>query len=131
MLLDQAGDGGPKGALLVGADPDEEPVWALDAGRESGADAGTRADADAALEHGGGVADASWRVLEHCFDHNYDGRHTELELTCPYCFGWVGHEVLGEVTLHAADHVVVRRFAAWADDAEGMVFHDGCATDAA
>lgn len=70
VLLDQASDGRPKGALLVGADPDKEPVWALDAGRESGADAGARADADAALEHGGGVADASWRVLERCFDHD-------------------------------------------------------------
>jgi hypothetical protein len=58
VLLDQAGDGRAKGAFLVGPDPDEEPVGALDAGGERGADACARADADAALEHGGGVADA-------------------------------------------------------------------------
>ena len=51
MLLDEAGDGWAEGAFLVGADPDEEPVGALDAGGERGADAGAGADADAALEH--------------------------------------------------------------------------------
>jgi hypothetical protein len=45
-----------KGALLVGSNPDEEPVGRLDAGGERGADAGAGADADAAGEHGGSVA---------------------------------------------------------------------------
>jgi hypothetical protein len=56
---------------------------------------------------------------------------TELELTGPYCLGWVGDEVLGEVALDTADHVVVRCLAALADDAEGVVLHDGGAADAA
>jgi len=58
VFFDHAGDGGPKGAFLVGSDPDEEPVGRLDAGGECGADSCARADADAAREHGGGVADA-------------------------------------------------------------------------
>jgi len=32
---------------------------------------------------------------------------TKLEFSGPNGFWWVGDEVLGEVTLHAADHVVV------------------------
>jgi predicted short-subunit dehydrogenase-like oxidoreductase (DUF2520 family) len=56
---------------------------------------------------------------------------TELEFTSPYCLGWVGDEVLGEVALDTADHVVVRCLAALAYDAEGVVLHDGCAADAA
>jgi hypothetical protein len=59
VLLDQAGDGGAESTFLVGADPDEEPVGGLDAGGERGADACAGADADAAFEHGGCVADAS------------------------------------------------------------------------
>ena len=60
VLLDEARDGGAEGAFLVGSDPDEEPVGGLDAGGERGADACAGADADAALEHCGGVADAGW-----------------------------------------------------------------------
>lgn len=58
VLVDQARDGGAKGGLLVGADPDEEPVGALDAGRQRGADPGPGAYADSSLEHGRGVSDA-------------------------------------------------------------------------
>jgi hypothetical protein len=132
VLLDQACDGGSKGALLVGADPYEEPVGGLDAGGERGADSGAGADANAALEHRGGVADASWMVLASCVDNDgWEGLHTKLELTCPYCLGWVSDEAFGEVALHTADHVVVCRLATLADDAEGVVLHDRCATDAA
>jgi hypothetical protein len=56
VLVDEAGDGRAKGALLIGSDPDEEPVGRLDAGGERGADAGAGADADAAGEHGRSVA---------------------------------------------------------------------------
>ena len=33
---------------------------------------------------------------------------TELEFPRPHGLGWVGDEVLGEVTLYTADHVVMR-----------------------
>lgn len=58
--MDEARDGRPERALLVGADPDEEPIWALDAGRQRSADTGARADADTPAEHGGRMADAGW-----------------------------------------------------------------------
>jgi hypothetical protein len=61
VLVNEAGDGRAKGALLVGPDPDKEPVGRLDAGGESGADAGAGADADASGEHGGSVAYAGCR----------------------------------------------------------------------
>ena len=56
---------------------------------------------------------------------------TELELTCPDGLGRVGDEILGEVALHTANHIVMCRLATLADDAEGVVLHDGCAADAA
>ena len=62
MIMDEGGDGGAECALLVGADPDEEPILALDAGRERRADARARADADAAFEHGRGVANTGFAV---------------------------------------------------------------------
>jgi hypothetical protein len=60
-----------------------------------------------------------------------EGKHTELEFSGPYCLGWVGDEVFGKVALDTADHVVVGGLATCADDAKGVVLHDGCATDAA
>lgn len=57
--------------------------------------------------------------------------HTELKLARPDCLGRVGDEPSCEVALHAANHVVVWGVAALADDAEGVVFHYGCAADAA
>jgi hypothetical protein len=56
VLFDEAGDGWAKSAFLIGPDPDEEPVGALDAGGQGGTDTCAGADADAAFEHGGGVA---------------------------------------------------------------------------
>lgn len=49
MLLDETGDGGPKGLLLVGADPDEVPILALQTRRERSAQSRTRAHSDPAL----------------------------------------------------------------------------------
>lgn len=46
---------------------------------------------------------------------------TELHLARPHHLGRVRHDPLGEVALDAADHVVILRFAAFADDAEGVV----------
>lgn len=57
--------------------------------------------------------------------------HTEFQLPCPHGFGRVGNEASSEVTLHTANHVVAAGLAAFADDAKSMVFHDGCAADAA
>lgn len=51
MLPDEASDSRSEGALLIGADPDEKPVGALDACGERCTDAGSGADADAALIH--------------------------------------------------------------------------------
>jgi hypothetical protein len=59
------------------------------------------------------------------------GERTEFEFARPHGFRRVRDEVLGEVALHAADHVVVRGFAAGAYDAEGVVLHDRCAANAA
>ena len=170
------------------------PVRALDARRESRADSGSRADADAPLEHGGGVADASCRKKKttpcqsnRCFNmpssplqvqpsttnpslppainfrirqHGREtrvllpagyhpladlpgteynlknkekkgmGEPTKLELASPHGPRRVRDQVLGEVPLHAADHVVAAGPAALADDAERVVLHDGGAADA-
>jgi hypothetical protein len=57
--------------------------------------------------------------------------HTEFELASPHGFGRVHNEVLGEVALDAADHVVVWGLATCAYDAECVVFHDRSAADAA
>lgn len=108
MLFDHARDGGPKGAFLVRPDPDEKPVRRLDTGGECGADARARADADAAREHGGGMAYAGCSSCQQCSSSWKRSRiHTELKFSGPYSFRWVGDEVLGEIALHAADHVVV------------------------
>jgi hypothetical protein len=58
-------------------------------------------------------------------------RHTKLELSSPYCLRWVGYEVLSEVALNAADHVVMRRLTALTNDAKGVVLHDRRAADSA
>jgi len=55
----------------------------------------------------------------------------KLELARPDCFRRVVDQALGEVALDAADHVVVLGVPALGDDAEGVVFHDGGAADAA
>ena len=55
---------------------------------------------------------------------------TELEFSGPYSLWWVLNEVLGEVSLNTADHVVTVGFAALADNAESVVLHDGGAADA-
>jgi hypothetical protein len=55
VLVYEAGNGRAKGALLVRADPDKEPVGRLNAGGERGANTGAGADADAAGKHGGRV----------------------------------------------------------------------------
>jgi hypothetical protein len=57
--------------------------------------------------------------------------HTEFELASPYGLGRVRDEVLGEVALDAADHVVVCGLATCAYNAECVVFHDGGAAYAA
>ena len=57
------------------------------------------------------------------------GARTKLELSGPHRLWGVGHEVLGEVTLHAADHVVTPGFPALADDAKSVVFHDRGSAD--
>jgi len=59
VLVDEACNRGPERAFLVRADPDEKPVGGLYASRERSTNAGTSANADSALEHGGCVADAS------------------------------------------------------------------------
>ena len=60
VFVDQTCDGRAEGLLLIGAYPDEKPVWALDASRQRCPNAGSGADADSSLEHRGGVADASY-----------------------------------------------------------------------
>lgn len=49
VAVDESGDGGPECLFLVGADPDEEPVGALQARREGSSNAGTCANAHAAV----------------------------------------------------------------------------------
>ena len=61
----------------------------------------------------------------------WDGERTELELSGPHRPGRIGHEVLGEVALDTADHVVTAGLAALADDTEGVVLHNGRAADTA
>lgn len=52
VLCDEAGDGWAEGLFLVGSDPNQEPIGALDAGGKSRSDACSGADADSSLEHG-------------------------------------------------------------------------------
>ena len=59
VLPDQPCDRGTKGSFLIRANPDQEPIGALDAGGECRADASAGADADAAFVHCRGVAYAS------------------------------------------------------------------------
>jgi hypothetical protein len=65
--------------------------------------------------------------LAFAWEERKERGRTEFQLAGPHCFRGVQNEVLGEVALHAADHVVGAGLAALADDAEGVVFHDGCA----
>lgn len=59
VFVNQARNRRAESLLLIRADPDQEPVRALNAGRQGSPDACSRADADSTLEHGRGVADAS------------------------------------------------------------------------
>ena len=129
VLMDETCDGGAECALLVGADPDKEPVGGLDAGREGGANASTGADADTAFEHRGGVADAGCDCVSNEYASRVMQEHTELKLACPYSLWWVGDEVLGEVSLNTTNHVVMSSIASLADDAESVVLHDGRAAN--
>jgi len=129
VLVDETCDGGAECALLVGADPDKEPVGGLDAGREGGANASTGADADTAFEHRGGVADAGCNGVSNGDAIGIMQEHTELELSCPYGLWWIGDKVLGEVSLNTTNHVMMGSIASLADDAEGVVLHDGRTTD--
>jgi len=56
---------------------------------------------------------------------------TEFKLPSPHRFGWILDESSCEVTLDTADHVMVWRFSALADDSKSMVLHNGGATDSA
>jgi len=129
VLMDETCDGGAECALLVGADPDEEPVGGLNAGGEGGADASTGADTDAAFEHCRGVADAGCNHVSNGDPSGVMQEHTELELSCPYSLWWIGDEVLGEVSLNTTDHVVMGSIAALADDTKSVVLHDGRTAD--
>ena len=129
VLVNEACDGGAECALLVRADPDEEPVGRLDAGGEGGADASTGADTDAAFEHRGRVADAGCNRVSNGDASGVMQEHTELELSCPYGLWWIGDKVLGEVSLNTTNHVVMSSIAPLADDAESVVLHDGRAAN--
>jgi hypothetical protein len=90
VVVDELRNCGTERLLLVGADPDQVPVGALDACRQSGAETSAGADADAALVQRRRVRDAG-----------------ELELTCPDLLRGLDNEALGEVSLYAANQVVV------------------------
>jgi hypothetical protein len=49
VIVDELGDGGTEGLLLVRADPDQIPIFALDARRQRSAEPSAGADADTAL----------------------------------------------------------------------------------
>ena len=55
--------------------------------------------------------------------------HTKLKLSRPNSLRRVGDEVLCEVSLNTADHVMVGGIAFLTDDTKGVVLHDGCAAD--
>ena len=67
VVMDQPGYRGPKGLFLVRANPDQEPVRALDASRQRSTDTCSRADADPSLEHGRGMADAGCNDISTCW----------------------------------------------------------------
>jgi hypothetical protein len=58
-------------------------------------------------------------------------RLTKLELTGPERLGGILDQATGEVALHTANHVVNAGLAAFADQAEGVILHDGGPADAA
>lgn len=112
--MDETRDRRAEGSLLVASDPDEVPVWALEASRKSSADASASADAHAALVERRSIRDTS-----------------ELEFSCPECSRRVVDEAASEVALHTADHVVILRVLALGDDTECVVLHDARAADTA
>lgn len=114
VLMDETRDRRAECLFLVRADPDEEPVLALDASRQSRTNASARADADAALIHGRSVADAG-----------------KLELTRPDRLGRVADQTFSKVALDTANHVVAVGLAALADNAERVVLHERSTADAA
>lgn len=56
---------------------------------------------------------------------------TELEFSGPQRLRRIGNQIPSEVALDAANHVVAAGFSALADDAKGVVLHNGRAADAA
>lgn len=63
--------------------------------------------------------------------HNDGITRTKLELASPHSLGRVLDERFGKVTLHATDHVVTVGLGTLADNAKGVVLHDGGAADPA
>jgi hypothetical protein len=88
--VDELRNGRPERLLLVGADPDQVPIGALDACRQGSAETSAGADADAALVQRRCVRDAG-----------------EFKLACPDLLRGLNDEALGEVSLYAANQVVV------------------------
>lgn len=116
--VDETGDSGTKGLLLIRADPDQEPVGGLQASREGSADAGSGADADTSVVQ-------RRRVGNTCELSTYQRRgpysglaQTNLQLAGPKSLGRVVDEAAREVSLDTADQVVVLRVCSLADDAE-------------
>jgi len=107
MTVNKTRDGWAECLFLVAADPDEIPVWALQAGRKCGAETSSSANTNAALVESGGIGDTS-----------------EFQLSGPECAWWVIDEAASKVTLDTTNHVVVFGVGAFTDDTEGMVLHD-------
>lgn len=64
-------------------------------------------------------------------DSGRENKHTKLQLPCPHRFWRIDNKSLSEVTLNAADHIMIWRFPALANDSKGVVLHDRGATDSA
>lgn len=71
VLVDQTRDCRSKRPLLIRTYPNEEPVWALDAGGQCCPDTGSRGNANTSLEHCGAMADAGYSMLVD--DNDEDG----------------------------------------------------------
>lgn len=114
MLANEAGNGRSERLLLVGADPDKEPLVALYAGTKCSTNTCAGTDTNSAVEHGGSVPNAG-----------------KLKLSCPQGFRRVRDKTFCEIALDAANHVVVARPFAFTDDTKCMVLHNRGSADSA
>lgn len=134
-----------KSLLLVWTYPDKEPnrksdkgrkhvdefgvpIWALNTGGQRGPNTGSSANTDPSFKHCRCMANTSYNILVD-YTVGSQNYHTELEFSCPYCFGWIGYQTFCEVALNATYHIMTWSFATLANNSKSVVLHNRCTTN--